>query len=68
MLVVLVSLWRAWSPPGLTAPFGRGVSWASPSTSKKAHGASGTWPAPQQGSPIPQAEPHVLSGCVTEMV
>lgn len=36
VLVVLVSPWRAWSLPGLTAPFGRGTTWVAPSPSKEA--------------------------------
>lgn len=35
VLVVPVSPWRAWSLRGLTAPFGRGTSWATPFLSKK---------------------------------
>lgn len=51
VLVLPVSPWKAWSLPGLAAPFGHGTSWAAPSPSKKHLVARGAWLAPHQSPP-----------------
>lgn len=57
VLVVPASLWRPWSPPGLTAPFGHDTSWAAPSPSKKAR--VGWWGTASlaAGQPCPPLSP-----------